>query len=229
MSNELFGNIAVRVISVSNPVIPEIPDAESVVSYAARVSNPSNQDNFKTAKGLLNYCAKHGHWSVFEQATATVEIICPRDISRQILRHRSFSFQEFSQRYAQVTADNFIQRECRMQDQSNRQNSIDLKDYELSRPEKDDILARWYLAQDEVADVVQHHYNRLIEMGVAKEVARVLLPEGLVLTRLYMTGNMRSWKHYIEVREGNGTQKEHIIVAQKVKEALKEFFPNIIN
>ena len=229
MNDCKFGNIAVRVISVSTPVVPEIPDAESVVSYAARVSNPSNQDNFDTADKLLKYCASHGHWSVFEQATATVEIVCPRDISRQILRHRSFSFQEFSQRYAQVTADSFIKRECRMQDESNRQNSIDLKDYELSRPEKEDILARWYLAQDEVANVVQHHYKRLIDLGVAKEVARVLLPEGLVLTRLYMTGSLRSWKHYIEVREGNGTQKEHIIVANKVKEALKEFFPNIIN
>lgn len=229
MNNDKFGNIAVRVISVSTPVVPEIPDAESVVSYAARVSNPSNQDNFDTADKLLKYCANNGHWSVFEQATATVEIVCPRDISRQILRHRSFSFQEFSQRYAEVTSDSFIRRECRMQDTKNRQNSIDLKDCELSRPEKDDILARWCLAQDEVADVVQHHYNRLISLGVAKEVARVLLPEGLVLTRLYMTGNMRSWMHYIQVREGNGTQKEHIIVANKVKEALKEFFPNIIN
>jgi len=229
MNNDKFGNIAVRVISVSTPVVPEIPDAESVVSYAARVSNPNNQDNFDTADKLLKYCASHGHWSVFEQATATVEIVCPRDISRQILRHRSFSFQEFSQRYAEVTSDNFIRRECRMQDTKNRQNSIPLKEFEMSKPEKEDLLNDWYLAQDEVADVVQHHYNRLIGLGVAKEVARVLLPEGLVLTRLYMTGSLRSWKHYIEVREGNGTQKEHIIVANKVKEALKEFFPNIIN
>lgn len=229
MNNDKFGNIAVRVISVSTPVVPEIPDAESVVSYAARVSNPSNQDNFDTADKLLKYCASHGHWSVFEQATATVEIVCPRDISRQILRHRSFSFQEFSQRYAEVTSDNFVRRECRMQDTKNRQNSIPLKEFEMSKPEKEDLLNDWYLAQDEVADVVQHHYNRLIGLGVAKEVARVLLPEGLVLTRLYMTGNMRSWMHYIQVREGNGTQKEHIIVANKVKEALKEFFPNIIN
>ena len=229
MNDYKYGNIAVRVISVSTPVVPEIPDAESVVSYAARVSNPSNQDNFDTAKGLLNYCANHGHWSVFEQATATVEIICPRDISRQILRHRSFSFQEFSQRYAQATDMSFISRELRMQDTKNRQNSIPLKEFEMSKPEKEDLLNDWYLAQDEVADVVQHHYNRLIGLGVAKEVARVLLPEGLVLTRLYKTGNMRSWKHYIEAREGNGTQKEHIIVANKVKEALKEFFPNIIN
>lgn len=229
MNNDKFGNIAVRVISVSTPVVPEIPDAESIVSYAARVSNPSNQDNFDTADKLLKYCASHGHWSVFEQATATVEIVCPRDISRQILRHRSFSFQEFSQRYAEVTSDNFVRRECRMQDTKNRQNSIPLKEFEMSKPEKEDLLNDWYLAQDEVADVVQHHYNRLIGLGVAKEVARVLLPEGLVLTRLYMTGSLRSWKHYIEVREGNGTQKEHIIVANKVKEALKEFFPNIIN
>ncbi len=229
MNDCKFGNIAVRVISVSAPVVPEIPDAESVVSYAARVSNPSNQDNFDTADKLLKYCANHSHWSVFEQATATVEIVCPRDISRQILRHRSFSFQEFSQRYAEVTSDNFVRRECRMQDTKNRQNSIPLKEFEMSKPEKEDLLNDWYLAQDEVADVVQHHYNRLIGLGVAKEVARVLLPEGLVLTRLYMTGNLRSWMHYIQVREGNGTQKEHIIVANKVKEALKEFFPNIIN
>ncbi len=229
MNDCKFGNIAVRVISVSTPVVPEIPDAESVVSYAARVSNPSNQENFSTAKGLLNYCANHSHWSVFEQATATVEIVCPRDISRQILRHRSFSFQEFSQRYAQVTDESFISRELRMQDNKNRQNSIDLKELDLSSPEKKDIMEAWWSAQDEVANVVKHHYNRLIDLGVAKEVARVLLPEGLVLTRLYMTGNLRSWMHYIQVREGNGTQKEHIIVANKVKEALKEFFPNIFN
>ena len=229
MNDCKYGNIAVRVISVSTPVVPEIPDAESVVSYAARVSNPSNQDNFDTADKLLKYCANHGHWSVFEQATATVEIVCPRDISRQILRHRSFSFQEFSQRYAQVTDESFVCRELRMQDNKNRQNSIDLKELDLSSPEKKDVMDAWWAAQEETTAIVQYHYNRLIELGVAKESDRVLLPDGLVLTRLYMTGSLRSWKHYIEVREGNGTQKEHIIVANKVKEALKEFFPNIIN
>lgn len=227
--NELIKHSAVRVIAVSEPVSGDIPNAEGVVSYAARVSNPAGQDKFDTASGLLNYCAKNGHWSVFEQATATVEIVCPRDISRQILRHRSFSFQEFSQRYAAVDSDSFIERECRMQDYSNRQNSIDLKECEnLNKEERRDVLAAFSEAQSEVCSVVQYHYNRLLDLGVAKEVARVLLPEGLVLTRLYMTGNLRSWMHYIQVREGNGTQKEHIIIANKVKEALKEFFPNII-
>lgn len=228
--NDKLGNIAVRVVSVSTPVVPEIPDAEGVISYAARVSNPSNQDNFETAEKLLKYCADHGHWSVFEQATATVEIVCPRDISRQVLRHRSFSFQEFSQRYAEVDSNSFIKRECRMQDHSNRQNSILLSEcHGLTKPERGDILEYWDAAMDEVSSVAMYHYNNAIEMGIAKEVARVLLPEGLVLTRLYMTGTLRSWMHYLDVRTGKGTQKEHVLLANKVKEALKEFFPNIIN
>jgi len=227
--HEFHNDIAVRVISVSEPVTNDIPNAEGVISYAARVSNPSNQDNFDTAKGLLNYCASHGHWSVFEQATATVEIVCPRDISRQILRHRSFSFQEFSQRYAAVINDTFTQRECRMQDYSNRQNSVMMSECaNLNKEERRDIINMWLDAQHEVTQAAMYHYNRLIDAGVAKEVARCILPEGLTLTRLYMTGNLRSWMHYIAVREGNGTQKEHVIVANKVKEALKEFFPNII-
>lgn len=222
--------IKARVIAVSEPVVTEIPDAEGVITFAARVSNPSNQNNFETSAGLLNYCKKHNHWSIFEQATATIEIEAPRDITRQILRHRTASFQEFSQRYASVTDESFINRELRLQDMKNRQNSVKLSNAtHLTVAEKQDLLNKWLDAQQEVIDLAKYHYNRMVDAGVAKEVARVLLPEGLTMSRMYMTANLRTWMHYCDVRESNGTQLEHIAVAEAAHEALAEYFPTIMN
>ena len=222
--------IRARVIAVSEPVVAEIPDAEGVITFAARVSNPSNQSNYETSAGLLRYCKNHNHWSIFEQATATIEIEAPRDITRQILRHRTASFQEFSQRYAAVTDESFINRELRLQDNKNRQNSVKLSDAKhLTVAEKHDLLNSWLAAQQEVIDVAKYHYNRMVDAGVAKEVARVLLPEGLTMSRMYMTANLRTWMHYCDVRESNGTQLEHIAVAKAVHEALAEYFPTIMN
>jgi thymidylate synthase (FAD) len=195
------------------------PDAEKHIAYCARVSNPTNQEN-PDYRGLLSYCKKHGHWSVFEMASACFEIEAPRDISRQILRHRSFSFQEFSQRYADVTQLPKTEfRECRLQDTNNRQNSIE---------SQDESLQAWWLAiQDTHNQVAQHLYNQALEAGVAKEQARVLLPEGLTPSRLYMSGTIRSWLHYCDVRTGNGTQKEHIEIAKQIKKQLAEHLPII--
>lgn len=223
--------IKARVIAVSKSVVVEIPEdtPEDIITFTARASNEGNQLNFETGEGLLNYCQGHNHWSVFEQAVATIEIEAPRDITRQILRHKTASFQEFSQRYAAVTEDKFIRRECRMQDPKNRQNSIQLKDSMLSKNEQLDLLSDWADAQQEVCDVANYHYNRMLDRGVAKEVARVLLPEGLTMSRLYMTANMRTWMHYIGVRgpKESGTQDEHRVVARLARDALAEYFPII--
>jgi len=195
------------------------PDAEKHIAYCARVSNPANQEN-PDYRGLLSYCKKHGHWSVFEMASACFEINAPRDISRQIIRHRSFSFQEFSQRYADVSSLPFSgYREPRLQDTKNRQNSVETEDVELQ--------SWWEWKQAFLMEQVEETYKQALEKGVAKEVARVLLPEGLTPSRLYMSGTIRSWLHYCEVREGNGTQKEHIQIAKEVKRQLAEYLPNI--
>lgn len=195
------------------------PDAEKHIAYCARVSNPTNQEN-PDYRGLLAYCKKHGHWSVFEMASACFEIEAPRDISRQILRHRSFSFQEFSQRYADVSQLPEIKlRECRLQDTKNRQNSISTDDQ---------FLKDWWLtAQTAHNSTSLYLYKQAIENGIAKEQARVLLPEGLTPSRLYMSGTIRSWLHYCDVRTGNGTQKEHIEIAQQIKLHLAALLPNI--
>ena len=211
---------SIKVISVSKPVVDFIPSSEDLISYCARVSNPINQRNFETADKLLAYCAREGHWSVFEMANATLEIKAPRDISRQILRHKSSKFQEFSQRYAEVTEDMFILRECRLQDVKNRQNSIESFDK--------DLIDWWYCTQNEVATLCSNRYAQAIKKGIAKEQARVLLPEGLTLSTMYMNGTMREWLHYCGLRQGNGTQKEHSEVAIACKEALKEYFPDLI-
>lgn len=188
------------------------PDAERMIAHIARVSNPANQNNPEYAK-LLRYCMEHGHWSVFEMASACIEINTTRDIGRQILRHRSFSFQEFSQRYADVSALHEPElREARLQDTKNRQNSFDLGPGPLAD--------RWDILQHEVYDAALERYREAIELGIAKEQARALLPEGLTPSRMYMAGTLRSWITYLKVRLDPSTQKEHRQIAQKIADLL---------
>lgn len=206
----------VKAIGMTMPLVDYIPDSEGILSYAARVSNPSNQENFDTAEGLLKYCVRNKHYSVFETCSITMEIETPRDIARQILRHRSFSFQEFSQRYAEST--NFIRRECRMQDDKNRQNSLDCVD--------EDTAHVWGVMQDEVMSVAEKNYKHALSIGIAKEVARTLLPEGMTVTKMYMQGSVRSWIHFIQVRDDEGVaQKEVVDVARKVKAEILKLYP----
>ena len=196
------------------------PNAEEVIGYCARVSNPDNQENPDVAR-LLEYCVRNNHWSVFEMASACVEINAPRDISRQIIRHRSFSFQEFSQRYADVSKLPFSgYREARLQDTKNRQNSIETDNQHL--------VQSWEDRQDALLMAIDAQYNWALANGIAKECARVILPEGLTPSRLYMSGTIRSWLHYLQVRQGNGTQKEHIEIANQVARILAEKIPTVI-
>lgn len=191
------------------------PNAMDVIAYCARVSNPSNQNNSKTAPKLLKYLKKEGHFSPFEMASACMEITTTRDIARQILRHRSFSFQEFSQRYADPTIDlEFVTREARLQDPKNRQNSIPA--------DNDGLEIAWHQKQREMINKASEIYKWAIDNGIAKEQARAVLPEGLIQSRLYMTGTLRSWMHFVELRGGNGTQKEHMEIALQCKEVLIE-------
>lgn len=190
--------------------------AEDIISYCARVSNPKNQENFDTASKLLKYLMDHSHWSPFEMASVTLEIETTRDIGRQILRHRSFSFQEFSQRYAEVNTDSFVLRETRLQDTKNRQNSFDTDDSRLK--------IEWEQRQRAIQELSERHYNWAIQNGIAKEQARVILPEGLTMSRMYMAGNLRSWITFVALREKNGTQKEHIDIALKCKRILLDEF-----
>lgn len=211
--------INVRLIGVTQPVVDFIPDSEGLISYQARVSNPKNQDNFDTALGLLKFCAREGHWSVFQMVNAVIEIEAPRDISRQILRHQSMDFQEFSQRYAAVEEDMFVLREARLQDEKDRQNSF---------ATDDSLLEDWWeVVQKEIAGLVQKRYNEALDRGIAKECARVILPEGNTMSRMYVNGTMRSWIHYCNLRGGNGTQKEHVQLIPKIREELEGYFPNI--
>jgi thymidylate synthase (FAD) len=194
-------------------------DVQDLISFCARVSNPSNQMNMVTTEKLLDYLAKHKHWSPFEMASATLEIETTRDIARQMLRHRSFAFQEFSQRYADPKefGDQFVLREARLQDDKNRQNSIETDD---------ELLAdEWKYQQERVIEAAKTAYEWAIENGIAKEQARSVLPEGNTKSRLYMQGTIRSWIHFIELRSGNGTQKEHIEVAKACAEAIVAIFP----
>lgn len=211
----MFDFIKVKVIGVTQPVVDFIPDSEGIISYAARVSAPQNQSNFDTASKLLKYCVDHQHYSVFETCNITMEIEAPRDIARQILRHRSFSFQEFSQRYAEST--DFITRECRIQDLKNRQNSFEAQDKDLER--------WWSDSQSFLLDKVEDLYKQALDKGIAKEVARCILPEGLTMSKMYMNGTVRSWLHYISLRKENGTQAEHIDVALKAKDEVLKYFP----
>lgn len=195
------------------------PDAEQLIGKCARVSNPANQDNPDVA-GLLRYCIKNAHWSVFEMASACLEINAPRDISRQIIRHRSFSFQEFSQRYADVSALPFSgYREARLQDTKNRQNSISTEDTELANA--------WEERQANLLTAIEGNYKWAIANGIAKECARVILPEGLTPSRVYMSGTIRSWLHFLQVRQGNGTQKEHVEIANQIHAVLSKELPLI--
>ena len=193
-------------------------DIQDLIAYCARVSNPSNQHNTETSEKLIRYLIKNKHWSPLEMVSATLEIETTRDIARQMLRHRSFSFQEFSQRYADPTKDlDFVTREARLQDTKNRQNSIETDDEELQK--------KWDKYQQNVINEARMAYQWAIENGIAKEQARVVLPEGNTVSRLYMAGTLRSWVHYIELRTANGTQKEHMEVARACAEAISSIFP----
>jgi thymidylate synthase (FAD) len=218
--------LSVKLISYTQPNPEEftqefIDDGiQNLISYCARVSNPSNQNNLDTVDKLLNYLIKNKHWSPFEMVDVCLEITSTRDIVRQILRHRSFSFQEFSQRYADPTKElDFCLKECRLQDTKNRQNSILINN--------DELAEIWKQLQIQVIDIAKANYENAISQGIAKEVARVMLPEGNTVSRMYIKGSIRSFIHYIEVRDGNGTQKEHQLVARACAEAINKIFPYI--
>lgn len=213
--------INARLIGLTQPTIEaRIPNSEGILAYCARVSNPSNQDNFDTAEKLLNYCVKNKHWSVFEMVNAVVEVEAPRDITRQLLRHRSFSFQEFSQRYSDEIE--FTEREFRSQDTKNRQNSVD----DLEKDVVDNVVGK----VSHLKYLATGWYKAFREMGVAKECARVILPEGLTMSRLYVNGTLRSWLHYLDVRDDPGvTQWEHVVMARKIKDVLVPAFPTVFN
>ena len=215
----------VKLISYQNPTEylskEGIKDALGLVAYCARVSNPSNQLNAETNEKLVKYLIKHQHWSPLEMVSACLEINTTRDIAHQIVRHRSFSFQEFSQRYANPTemGDMFEYSEARLQDTKNRQNSIETDSAE--------VQIFWEESQREIIKLAEKEYKKAIKMGIAKEVARKILPEGLTKTRIYMNGTLRSWVHYIDLRSANGTQKEHMEIAKACAEVISKIFPRI--
>ncbi|MDC0308691.1 FAD-dependent thymidylate synthase [bacterium] len=218
----------VRLISYSQPFphvhsgepgIMGLDNIQDLIAYCARVSNPSNQANTRTTAKLLDYLIKHKHWSPFEMASACIEITTTRDIARQLLRHRSFSFQEFSQRYADIRDldDNFVIRDARLQDPKNRQNSIE--------NDNNDLQERWSEMQGDVIACAKAAYNWAIDNGIAKEQARAVLPEGNTVSRVYVNGTIRSWIHYIELRSSNGTQKEHMELAIAIGKAIGRIYP----
>ena len=212
----------VKLVSYSKPteefLNEGIDNAQELVAFCARVSNPSNQLNTETSEKLIKYLIKNAHWSPLEMVSACLEIETTRDIARQILRHRSFSFQEFSQRYANPVKDlEFVTREARLQDLKNRQNSIENDDEEISN--------MWIEKQEHLINEARKTYNWAIENGIAKEQARAVLPEGNTVSRMYMNGTLRSWIHYIELRSGNGTQKEHMEIAVACAEVITKIFP----
>ena len=217
----------VRLVSYSQPT-PEftnmgIQDAQELIAFCARVSNPTNQLNTETSDKLIRYLVKNQHWSPLEMVNACVEITTTRDIARQILRHRSFSFQEFSQRYADPTQDlNFVTREARLQDPKNRQNSVDIPGWTLNEQL---LLDEWRRQQEYVIRTATEAYEWAIAKGIAKEQARAVLPEGLIESRLYMNGTLRSWIHYIELRSAHGTQKEHQAIARMCAQVIAQVFP----
>jgi thymidylate synthase (FAD) len=219
--------MTVRLLSYSQPTKEfadmGIADAQELIAYCARVSNPSNQLSTETSEKLIRYLVKHQHWSPLEMVSACLEITTTRDIARQILRHRSFSFQEFSQRYADPTKDlNFVLREARLQDTKNRQNSVELT---MDTPEQRKLAIDWVKAQQRVTLAAKEAYEWAIANGIAKEQARAVLPEGLIESRLYMNGTLRSWIHFIELRSANGTQKEHQQIAIACANAIANIFP----
>jgi thymidylate synthase (FAD) len=212
----------VKLVSYSTPteefLNEGIDNAQELVAFCARVSNPSNQLNTETSEKLIKYLIKNAHWSPLEMVSACLEIETTRDIARQILRHRSFSFQEFSQRYANPVKDlEFVTREARLQDLKNRQNSIENNDEEISN--------MWIEKQEHLINEARETYNWAIENGIAKEQARAVLPEGNTVSRMYMNGTLRSWIHYIDLRSGNGTQKEHMEIAVACAEVITKIFP----
>jgi thymidylate synthase (FAD) len=208
----------VELISYSQPDMYFAENMTELVAFCARVSNPSNQMNNNTSEKLIKYLIKHKHWSPLEMVSICLEITTTRDIARQMLRHRSFSFQEFSQRYANPTEElDFVLREARLQDDKNRQNSIETDNEYLQE--------RWEEEQAAVILRAKQAYEWAINNGLAKEQARVVLPEGLTVSKLYMNGTLRSWIHYIQLRAANGTQKEHILIARKCAEVIAKIFP----
>jgi len=213
--------MSVVLISYSQPPsTSERTNIQDSIAYCARVSNPANQNNTDTNEKLLNYLIKHNHWSPFEMVSICLEIETTRDIARQILRHRSFSFQEFSQRYA-VADLGFVTKEARLQDTKNRQNSIISTDPELEK--------EWEEKQNQLATQSQEVYNWALENGIAKEQARAVLPEGMTVSRMYMNGTLRSWIHYIQLRSGVDTQKEHRKVALACAAAISQIYPHILD
>ena len=225
----------VRLISYSQPteelVNEGLEDAQDLIAFCARVSNPSNQYNTETSEKLLKYLAKHKHWSPFEMVSACIEVETTRDIARQFLRHRSFSFQEFSQRYAnpQDMEKSFVIREARLQDPKNRQNSIELDLEDMgkggNKTQQECLAEAWWGKQREVIDAAKRAYDWAIANGIAKEQARAVLPEGNTVSRLHANGTIRSWIHYIELRSDNGTQKEHMELAREIAKVITSIFP----
>ena len=214
----------VRLISYSqSDGLLEVGDTQDLAAYCARVSNPSNQLNTATSEKLIRYLIKHQHWSPLEMVSACLEITTTRDIARQILRHRSFSFQEFSQRYANPVEDlTFVLRDARLQDNKNRQNSLEI---DITKDDDRRLAYQWEQMQQNVIDKAKDAYTWAIEHGIAKEQARAVLPEGNTVSRLYMNGTIRSWIHYIQLRAANGTQKEHILIAIECAKAIAKIFP----
>lgn len=206
---------SVKIIAKTQPIAGPA-DATDLISYCARVSNPSNQENYETSEQLLTYCAEHSHWSVFEQANVTFKVETTRDISRQMLRHWTLRPQEFSQRYADPTTMGYVIREARLQDTKNRQNSLPCTDVSLA--------VEWEAKQREVYELALKNYKWAIDNNIAKEQARVVLPEGMTKSVVYFNGNLRSWIHYCSVRKANGTQKEHVDIADKIWSILKQHF-----
>ena len=217
----------VKLVSYSKPseeMLNEgLENVQDLVAFCARVSNPSNQFNTETSERLIRYLVKHKHWSPLETVSACLEIETTRDIARQILRHRSFSFQEFSQRYADPTQDlSFVVREARLQDTVNRQNSVEL---DMADDDNRRLQYQWEQHQKNLIKAAQDAYSWAIEHGIAKEQARAVLPEGLTMSRMYMNGTLRSWIHYIDLRSSNGTQKEHMEVARACAKVIADIFP----
>jgi thymidylate synthase (FAD) len=219
----------VKLVSYSQPTAEfadqGVNDAQELIAYCARVSNPANQFNTETSEKLIRYLVRHQHWSPLEMVSACIEIVTTRDIARQILRHRSFSFQEFSQRYADPTAEldeAFVLREARLQDTKNRQNSVEL---DLESEDDRFLVAEWARRQQDVIDLVKENYTWALGAGIAKEQARCMLPEGNTVSRMYMNGTVRSWIHYIMLRKENGTQKEHQDIALACAQAIAAIFP----
>lgn len=205
-----------KAVAHTQAVDSTLKDANELIAYIARVSNPDNQHNNLSAPRLIDYLQRNKHWSPFEHYSLTIEIECPKDIAVQILRHRSFKFQEFSQRYADVTQMGFTTRECRLQDVKNRQNSLQTEDIHLA--------ANWQRLQNEILKASKQAYSSALKSGIAKEQARALLPIGLTMSRLYMTGDIRSWLHYLAVRLDPTTQKEHRQLAALIKDEVGKYF-----